>query len=752
MSTWPAMLRRCWRALPAMLPLLATAQTADQWTGWGDAAMARGDHYGASRFYASALAEEPGRMELQWSMAEACRLSNQYPQAAVHYEKVTKKDMGRVHPEAFRWLAEMQMCMGDYEEARRTWAKVKQKEKDNSSFTELRANNGIAGCELAMELMQAPETVAIEHLPGTVNTYDSEFGGRLGPDSALWFSSLRGEVNTDGEVQDTGVYHVTIHRSVAAGGSFAPSVQAASPPNGTGDNANATWSARGDHFLFTRCLAGAPCSIHRSSGTDCRPLVGIDPTATSTQPMVAVIDGTQRIFFASNAPGGMGGMDIWTGEYDGEHSVTHVHALGAPVNTPGNETCPFYDTVQRKLYFSSDFLPGFGGFDNFMSKDSAGGFTTPENFKYPLNSPANDLYPTFDMGTMSGFFTSNRVGSLAAKGETCCNDIYRFSYGGAVASPAPASADTATLVTLRHITSLREKLPIRLYFHNDEPEPRSWDTLTAQTYESTYRRYKALVQDYHAAWGGNAQGIAAIDAFFLNAVDGGFNRLNDLIVLLEQAMDEGQRIKLVVRGFASPLAKSDYNVNLSLRRIQSMINYLRTVHGGVFAPYLDGTAPNGGRLTIEKAPYGEYRAVEGVSDVLEDLRNSVYGVNAALERRIEIEQAELMDAAPGLAHPVLDRERMDFGTVERGQPQRTTFTLRNEGALPLHILSNQADCGCTYATLDRAPIPPGGTRTVTVEFNGHAPEGPLVRKVTLTTDGDPSTLTLTISGTIVAPK
>ena len=51
-------------------------------------------------------------MELQWKYAEACRLSNQYPQAAESYEKVWRKDLGRSHPEALRWLGEMQLCSG----------------------------------------------------------------------------------------------------------------------------------------------------------------------------------------------------------------------------------------------------------------------------------------------------------------------------------------------------------------------------------------------------------------------------------------------------------------------------------------------------------------------------------------------------------------------------------------------------------------------------------------------------------------
>lgn len=736
-----AVLFACWR-----IAAVVHAQSADQWSGFGDAAAARGDHYGASRFYANALAEEPGRLDLQWKMAEACRRSNQYPQAVQNYEKVVKKDAGRTHPEALRWLAEMQMCTGDYDAALRTWNKVKQKEKDATSYLERRADNGIRGCALAKELLAAPEDVTVEHLPGTVNTHDSEFGARPGPDSLLWFASLRGAVNKDEEVEDTVNYRVALYHSRPTGREWEEAAKAGDAINAPEDAANATWNGSGTLF-FTRCATGRSCMIMAIVNGTAVPVSGLDTALQATQPMIALIDGSEKLFFTSDRPGGEGGLDIWMGNLEGT-TVSDLHPLAAPVNTPGNECCPFYDTAQHELYFSSDFHPGMGGYDNFMSRHADDVFGEPQNLKHPLNSPANDLYPTFDMRTMSGFFTSNRIGSLAKKGETCCNDIYRYSYAKKEAPP-PAVVDSGIVAAVKRITSLREKLPIRLYFHNDEPEPRSWDTLTSQTYSGTYHAYKSLLPEYHEAWKGETAGI---DAFFRNAVDGGYAQLNGFIALLKEALDEGQQVKLVVRGFASPLAKSDYNVNLSLRRIQSMINELRAIHDGALVPYLDGTAPNGGRLIIEKAPFGEFRSVEGVSDVLEDLKNSVYSVSASLERRIEIEQVELVNGPEEVAHPVLPRPTIDLGEVEQNHGTQAVFTLKNEGLLPLSILKTYADCGCTHAEMDRSPIPPGGVRSITVDFNGHAPEGPFQRTVTLTTDGDPSTLVLTIQGTIVPPK
>lgn len=731
----------------------AKAQNVAQFVIWGDNAMRTEDFYGASRFYAEALQQEGGRMEIQWKHAEACRLSDQYPQAAEGYETVWRKDLGRSHPEALRWLGEMQLCSGRYDEAQKTWQKVKQKTKDKSGQTMLRADNALIGIAMAKEMMAHPEEVTIDHLPEPVNTYDSEFASRIGPDGRLYLTSLRGELNDNEEVIDSANYVARIYHSDPIGEQWAtPRTTESIPANIS--TADPAWSLDSSLYLCSRCRTAEPCRIHIGNmNAGQQPLNGLGE-AMSTQPMVALYHGKETLFFTSDREGGQGGLDIWAADLSGT-TASNLRPLGPPVNTPGNESCPFYDVDQRKLYFSSDFLPGFGGYDNFMSADSGGTFTAPQNFKYPLNGPANDLYPTFDVKSMSGFLTSNRIGSLAKKGATCCNDIYRYSYLR-LQQQHPPPKDTSSTIAEKHLTSLREKLPIRLYFHNDEPGPRSWDTLTALTYEETYRSYKGLLTDYHQAWGDNTEGKASIDAFFRDKVDFGFTQLNDFITLLERALTEGQRIELQVRGFASPLAKSEYNANLSLRRISSMVNYLGTVHGGALRPYL-----NSGALRIRKSPYGEDQSASGVSDLLEDLKGSVYSVGASLERRIEIEQVMLAPEAavvPG-SDPVTNVYNVltntitqDIGSLPTAEERDAVFLIRNTTAVPMTLMRAKPDCDCVSIELPTGPIPAGGAQRVKVHFNGRAPAGPLERGITVHTDGDPATLRLIVTGNITSRR
>ena len=729
--------------LVCLLVRSSCAQNAAQFVTWGDNAMAIEDYYGASKFYTRAMEMEGGRLELQWKYAEAGRLSNQYSEAAAMYEKVYRKDQGRTYPDALRWLGEMYLCAGKYDEARKTWLKVKQKARDKQGTTAIRADNALAGIALAKERMAEPEDVTIEHLPEPVNSYDSEFGARTGPDGKLYLTSLRGAINADDEVIDSAHYVARIfHSDTTAGAWMVPQATDSIQPGVS--MANPAWTPTG-LYLASRCDPRRPCRIVIGRGVEERSLTGLGE-AQSTQPMVANFQGKETLFFTSDRVGGAGGLDIWLADFDGDR-VSIVRPLGPPINTPGNESCPYYDADQGKLYFSSDFHPGSGGFDNFMSRDSAGTFTAPVNLMYPLNSPANDLYPTFDLKTRTGYFTSNRVGSLAKKGATCCNDIYRYHYPalrlaqrdstGTVRAQDSLPGEAPTVAEKR-ITSLREKLPIRLYFHNDEPGPRSRDTLTALTYEATWRAYRALRPDYHRAWQGDT---TAIEAFFRDNVDAGLARLNEFTTLLRQALDEGQRIELRVRGFASPLAESDYNARLSLRRISSLVNQLRTTQGGALRPFLES-----GALRLVKSPFGEDRSATGVSDRLDDLQGSVYSVGAALERRIEIEQ--VMDAGAG-AQPLSAPLTLDMGPLLQGMERADTVRVLNDTGTPVTLHGAQLDCDCFRVQVPDEPIAPGTIVGIHVTFTGRLRPGHVSREAIIPTSGGAAILRLTITGTVI---
>jgi outer membrane protein OmpA-like peptidoglycan-associated protein len=118
-------------------------------------------------------------------------------------------------------------------------------------------------------------------------------------------------------------------------------------------------------------------------------------------------------------------------------------------------------------------------------------------------------------------------------------------------------------------------------------------------------------------------------------VEAEFDKLKQFNTLLAKLLEEGYRIEIVVKGFASPLNSQVYNTNLSKRRVVSIINYYRELDDGFFAQFMNNSnaAP---LLSIKQESYGEDKASVKVSDDVLDVKNSVFSPWAAEERRVQI--------------------------------------------------------------------------------------------------------------------
>lgn len=115
----------------------------------------------------------------------------------------------------------------------------------------------------------------------------------------------------------------------------------------------------------------------------------------------------QTIYFASDKPGGQGGMDIYVCQKIGD-AWSQPMNLGPEVNTAGDEIYPFFHSDET-LYFASDGHPGLGGFDVFYTLSTAPNqWAKATNLGAPINSPQDDYAFTFLENNESGFFTSNR--------------------------------------------------------------------------------------------------------------------------------------------------------------------------------------------------------------------------------------------------------------------------------------------------------------------------------------------------------
>lgn len=150
---------------------------------------------------------------------------------------------------------------------------------------------------------------------------------------------------------------------------------------------------------------------------------------TTTQPAFAYdcSSGEVMLFFSSDRPGTMGGLDIWQAHFDeSAGTASSVSNLGAPVNSQWNEATPFYHQLSSTLYFSSDAPPGFGMYDLFKSLKTAEGWATPHNLGAPFNTGFNDMYIFVSGDGSTVYLSSDRPRSKRFDEaiDACCQDIF----------------------------------------------------------------------------------------------------------------------------------------------------------------------------------------------------------------------------------------------------------------------------------------------------------------------------------------
>ena len=130
-----------------------------------------------------------------------------------------------------------------------------------------------------------------------------------------------------------------------------------------------------------------------------------DTLSTYAHPAISP-DG-EWLYFVSDMPGGMGGYDIWRVRIT-PSGLGGVENLGAPINTPGDEMFPTF-RPNGDLYFSSNGHIGMGGLDIYIARiDEKTQQYKIEHPGYPLNSEADDFGMTFEGPHNRGFFSSNR--------------------------------------------------------------------------------------------------------------------------------------------------------------------------------------------------------------------------------------------------------------------------------------------------------------------------------------------------------
>lgn len=358
--------------------------------------------------------------KLNYTIAESYRLSNRWLESIPYYEKAIAG--GVDDQDAVFHLAYALKASGQYDEALENYKKYVSFATDNKVYNEF-ANREINTIQIIPILQRKEAPYQFRNLK-EINTEGAEFSPIVF-NNKLVFSASRKDRKYSNGLPFLGIYSATVNNDLSTIGKaekFSEAIFDDERNEGT-----PTFSPNGKVVIFARGNSGKRKDL--SPDVDLYISRNVPGSGWTEPSLVSASDSAywdgcpsfsgdgKTIYFASNRPGGSGGMDLYRVNMDASGRFGNPRNMGKAINTPGDEMFPFV-SADGELIFASDGHPGLGKLDLFKAVRKSGKISV-ENMGLPFNSSLDDFaYSEDAVGNI--FFSSNRLGG---QGD---DDIYFY--------------------------------------------------------------------------------------------------------------------------------------------------------------------------------------------------------------------------------------------------------------------------------------------------------------------------------------
>jgi OOP family OmpA-OmpF porin len=366
-------------------PLSTTSNKAIELYTEADNFRVRGQHAQAIELLNEAISKDKKFVEAYYRLGLVYMTIKNYSKAIENFEKGLSLTTDIRKQKVFWYdLGETYLLTGQYDKATATLGDFVKVENQNKAKLD-KANLMLKNAMFAKSNQAENAKFKQRKLSDTVNCFAMQYFPVLTADQQeLFFTRRLVGIGDDDE-------DLVVARKDAKGRWFSP-VTISKNINSKFNEGTCTISADGRKLIFTSCTGRkgyGSCDLFESEkvGNDWGEPVNLGPNVNSyeweSQPSLSA-DG-RTLYFVSDRRGGFGRRDIWYSTLDASGQWTKAQNVGAPVNTQYEEYSPFIHVNGKTLYFASNGLVGFGGFDIFYAEKLDNGWALPENVGSPIN-------------------------------------------------------------------------------------------------------------------------------------------------------------------------------------------------------------------------------------------------------------------------------------------------------------------------------------------------------------------------------
>ncbi len=388
------------------------------------------DQYFADKVYSEALPlyleglkTEPVNASANF-YAGLCYLETIHKEKAVPFlEQAYRQDAG-INPNILYFLAEAYQNNHQFEKALQTFNAFRNSTKGREVPASL--DRHIYECQNGVRYMADPVKAIIDNIGPVINTQYADYAPVISADeSVLVFTSRRKGSTGNLLSLDDNQYYEDVYMAYKINGQWtAP--RNISEINTEKHDACIALSSDGKQMFIYRDSKGGDIylSTFDAIGNTWSKLqnLGVNVNTKYNEPSVSMTADGSTIYFSSNRPGGLGGLDIYMSKKDSKGVWGPAVNMGAPINTPADDDAPFIHADGQTLYFSSRGQAGMGGYDIYRSSSNADGkWSQPENLGYPINTAGDDIYFVLSADNKHGYYASAKEGGIGEK------DIYLIS-------------------------------------------------------------------------------------------------------------------------------------------------------------------------------------------------------------------------------------------------------------------------------------------------------------------------------------